>query len=200
MFVWEVVGSLLTVLTYTQFWMNGWAQVYSIEFVYSYSCDIHCILLYTMSGFHALYLLIGHLPVNCFHHSAQCRQCIYWFLIFSSTSWAQFHFQTSPTRTCVVPEGTFLDYTHILSTCHHCGGGWWSGVMLPWNIECLTKMLRITVAIYVWISEYMKINKCKIARKNVRRAKSTTGQVADWWDYPPAWSVYLYHSQHLAIV
>ena len=47
--------------------------------------DIHCILLYTMSRFHALYLLIGHLPVNRFHHSAQCRQCIYWVLIFSST-------------------------------------------------------------------------------------------------------------------
>ena len=61
------------------------------------------------------------------------------------------------------------------------GGGsrWWSGVMLPWKVECLTKMLGITVAIYVWISEYMKINKCKIGKENVQRARSATGQVSD---------------------
>ena len=147
--------------------MNGWAQVYNIEFIYSHSCGHTLHVTVTWSGFHALYWLIEHLPVNRFHHSAQCRQCIYRFLIFSSTPTEHnFAFKpSSPTRTCVVPEGTFLDYTHILSTCRHCGGGWWSGVMLPWKVECLTKMLRITVAIYVWISEYMKINKCKIARK-----------------------------------
>ena len=172
--------------------MNGWTQVYNIEFIYSYSYR------------HTLHITVHHEWVSCsilVNRTSSCKplspfstmQTVYLLAlnIFFHPYWTHFHFQTSPTRTCVVPEGTFLDYTHILSTCRHCGGGWWSGVMLPWKVECLTKMLRITVAIYVWISEYMKINKCKIGKENVQRARSATGQVTDWWDYPPAWSVYL---------
>ena len=141
------------------------------------SVGVHCILLYTTSGFHAL---LGNRTSRKVLSLFSTMRTMY-LLVFNISSTLierNFAFKTSPTRTCVVPEGTFLDCTHILSTCHHCGSGWWSGVMLPWKVECLTKMLRITVAIYVWISENMKVNKCKIATKNVWRAKSTTGQVS----------------------
>ena len=87
MFVWEVVGSLLTVLTYTQFWMNGWAQVYNIEFIYSYSCG------------HTLHITVHHEWVSCsilVNRTSSCKLlspfstmqtvCLATgFLIFSST-------------------------------------------------------------------------------------------------------------------
>ena len=62
-----------------------------------------------------LYLLIGHL-VNCFHCSAQCRQCIYChngFLIFSPTSIKRnFTFKALRKYLCRPREHLFWLYLH----------------------------------------------------------------------------------------
>ena len=55
------------------------------------------------------------------HNADNVSLCQHGFVIFSPTPVeCYFHLQSSPRSTCVVPEGTFLDYTHILYTRRHC--------------------------------------------------------------------------------
>ena len=56
------------------------------------------------------------------HNADNVSLCQHGFITFSPTPVARalFHLQSSPRSTFVVPEGSFLDYTHILSTRRHC--------------------------------------------------------------------------------
>ena len=117
MFVWEVCHCWFSWPTPSFGWM---AEHMSTKLKLSTHISVGVPAYYCTPrvGF-MLYLVIGHL-VNCFHCSAQRRQCIYChngFLIFSPIK-HNFAFKALRKYLCR-PRERLFDYTYILFTCRH---------------------------------------------------------------------------------